>query len=80
MSEPASQNPYMYCKGNPVKYSDPSGYYQMSDKDKGVNKDFTAFVMNMASSVSGDKKEAIMRLAELAKNSLIIFWVQELVR
>ena len=26
MSEPASQNPYMYCKGNPIKYSDPSGY------------------------------------------------------
>ena len=30
MSEPASQNPYMYCKGNPVKYSDPSGYQGIS--------------------------------------------------
>ncbi len=26
MAEPASQNPYMYCRGNPLKYSDPSGY------------------------------------------------------
>jgi hypothetical protein len=28
LSEPASQNPYMYCRGNPVKYSDPSGYFE----------------------------------------------------
>ncbi|MGV8120484.1 MAG: DUF6531 domain-containing protein [Candidatus Xenobiia bacterium LiM19] len=26
MTDPASQNPYMYCHGNPVNYSDPSGY------------------------------------------------------
>jgi hypothetical protein len=26
LSDPASQNPYMYCRGNPIKYSDPSGY------------------------------------------------------
>jgi RHS repeat-associated protein len=26
MHDPASQNPYMYCRGNPIKYSDPSGY------------------------------------------------------
>ena len=26
MADPQSQNPYMYCKGNPVTYSDPSGY------------------------------------------------------
>ncbi|MCE1248190.1 MAG: DUF6531 domain-containing protein [Firmicutes bacterium] len=27
MDEPQSQLPYMYCAGNPIKYSDPSGYY-----------------------------------------------------
>ena len=26
MTDPASQHPYMYCHGNPVRYSDPSGY------------------------------------------------------
>ena len=26
LTDPASQHPYMYCKGNPVTYSDPSGY------------------------------------------------------
>ena len=26
LTDPASQHPYMYCHGNPVKYSDPSGY------------------------------------------------------
>ncbi len=26
MTDPASQHPYMYCHGNPVKFSDPSGY------------------------------------------------------
>lgn len=26
MTDPASQNPYMYCHGNPVNFSDPSGY------------------------------------------------------
>ena len=26
LANPASQNPYMYCRGNPLKYSDPSGY------------------------------------------------------
>jgi RHS repeat-associated protein len=26
MGDPQSQHPYMYCHGNPVKYSDPSGY------------------------------------------------------
>jgi len=41
LSDPASQNPYMYCRGNPVKYSDPSGYqpntYEMlSTMDEGA--------------------------------------------
>ena len=31
ISDPASQNPYMYCRGNPIKYADPSGY----DSDQG---------------------------------------------
>jgi len=26
MTDPASQHPYMYCRGNPVNYADPSGY------------------------------------------------------
>jgi RHS repeat-associated protein len=26
LTDPQSQHPYMYCHGNPVKYSDPSGY------------------------------------------------------
>jgi hypothetical protein len=26
LSDPLSQNPYMYCRGNPIKYADPSGY------------------------------------------------------
>ena len=26
MTDPASQHPYMYCRGNPIRYSDPSGY------------------------------------------------------
>ncbi len=34
LSEPASQNPYMYCRGNPVKYSDPSGYSYNADTKK----------------------------------------------
>jgi len=33
LSEPASQNPYMYCRGNPVKYSDPSGYDGMTREE-----------------------------------------------
>ncbi len=27
LTDPASQHPYMYCHGNPVKFSDPSGYF-----------------------------------------------------
>jgi RHS repeat-associated protein len=35
LSEPTSQNPYMYCRGNPIKYSDPSGYdYNLSKQQK----------------------------------------------
>jgi len=26
MTDPASQHPYMYCRGNPINYADPSGY------------------------------------------------------
>ena len=26
MTDPASQHPYMYCRGNPISYADPSGY------------------------------------------------------
>jgi len=29
MTDPASQNPYMYCHGNPVNFSDPSGYAEI---------------------------------------------------
>ncbi len=39
LTDPASQHPYMYCHGNPISYSDPSGYdsvyiatYQYSEK------------------------------------------------
>ena len=31
MTDPASQHPYMYCHGNPVTYSDPSGYIAIAD-------------------------------------------------
>jgi|GEM_PF-1993763 len=31
MDDPASQNPYMYCHGNPVNFSDPSGYESKKD-------------------------------------------------
>jgi hypothetical protein len=42
MSDPASQNPYMYCRGNPVKYSDPSGYdvYIQYDKELDQSNDY----------------------------------------
>ena len=26
MDDPSSQHPYVYCQGNPVRYSDPTGY------------------------------------------------------
>jgi len=26
ITDPASQHPYMYCRGNPINYADPSGY------------------------------------------------------
>jgi hypothetical protein len=26
LEDPQSQHPYLYCHGNPIKYSDPSGY------------------------------------------------------
>jgi RHS repeat-associated protein len=29
LSDPQSQNPYMYCRGNPIKYADPSGYVEI---------------------------------------------------
>jgi len=31
MTDPASQHPYMYCRGNPIRYSDPSGYVAVAD-------------------------------------------------
>jgi len=31
MTDPASQHPYMYCGGNPIRYSDPSGYVAVAD-------------------------------------------------
>jgi RHS repeat-associated protein len=34
MSDPQSQHPYMYCHGNPIKYSDPSGYNIYSERAK----------------------------------------------
>ena len=46
MADPPSQHPYMYSRGNPIKYSDPSGYdyiifngkglYWFHDNNKGV--------------------------------------------
>ena len=38
MTDPSSQHPYMYCHGNPVKFSDPSGYdiFDISDDRKKV--------------------------------------------
>ena len=40
ITDPASQHPYMYCHGNPVKFSDPSGYdiFKISsDRNKVLN-------------------------------------------
>jgi RHS repeat-associated protein len=34
LSDPASQNPHMYCRGNPIKYSDPSGYEPQPESDR----------------------------------------------
>ena len=31
MTDPSSQHPYMYCHGNPVEFSDPSGYLSKSE-------------------------------------------------
>jgi hypothetical protein len=62
----------MYCKGNPVKYSDPSGYFQMDPSDQGVNQNFTNFVMNMESTVSQAKKDVIMRLTGMSENQLSV--------
>ncbi|MCD4785779.1 MAG: hypothetical protein K8T10_18320 [Candidatus Eremiobacteraeota bacterium] len=33
MTDPASQHPYMYCRGNPVRYSDPSGYLSKEERE-----------------------------------------------
>ncbi len=34
LTDPASQHPYMYCHGNPIAYSDPSGYYDLIPDEK----------------------------------------------
>ena len=34
ITDPASQHPYMYCHGNPVKFSDPSGYWSSDEENK----------------------------------------------
>ena len=38
MTDPASQHPYMYCHGNPVRFSDPSGYWSF-EKERRKNRD-----------------------------------------
>ncbi len=40
LANPSSQNPYMYCRGNPLKYSDPSGYVISIHYDPQIDKDF----------------------------------------
>ena len=45
ITDPASQHPYMYCHGNPISYSDPSGYDKIyigmySPPHLGSNKSF----------------------------------------
>ena len=34
LTDPTSQHPYMYCHGNPVKYSDPSGYWSSDEENR----------------------------------------------
>jgi RHS repeat-associated protein len=59
LSEPASQNPYMYCRGNPVKYSDPSGYYQMTEEDQKKYPEFAKFVEHIGENSTPQEKAAL---------------------
>jgi RHS repeat-associated protein len=47
LAEPASQNPYMYCKGNPIKYSDPDGYNAGLIAEIGIGAYLTASYITM---------------------------------
>ena len=62
LANPASQNPYMYCRGNPLKYSDPSGYYIVEyaeGVEKGSQKEFENFVNNISSESTDQEKASL---------------------
>jgi RHS repeat-associated protein len=54
LGDPQSQHPYMYCRGNPVKYSDPSGYLQMTEEDQKAYPEFAKFIQELPDNVQND--------------------------
>jgi RHS repeat-associated protein len=71
MSEPASQNPYMYCRGNPIKYSDPSGYYSVEyEGGAQKNQGFEDFVQNIGSIATDQEKQSLMDFGNLSPGQL----------
>jgi RHS repeat-associated protein len=55
MEDPQSQNPYIYCQSNPIKWSDPSGYYRI-DKTAAKYSQLVALLNNLYSIAKNDPK------------------------
>jgi RHS repeat-associated protein len=70
MGDPQSQHPYMYCRGNPIKYSDPTGtYYTTTNLEKNYD-DFRKVVRIVSDAIDkvlSNKKQYSPELVKICK-------------
>ena len=75
MNDPQSQHPYMYCKGNPIKYSDPSGYQSAREQNSSSPEEYRVapIIGRQADAARNLLKHAEEAAAGTAMNILLIF-------
>ncbi len=77
MTDPASQHPYMYCGGNPISYSDPSGHDDIlilyGQGRQGYDKNAMDIVRSGGNKVDDEPLESLDQIKEaLTKYDYII--------
>ena len=71
LANPSSQNPYMYCGGNPIKYADPSGYFKFENPGGGKYNKLDQELHSITETVKNDKiiRENLMQWGQYQNES-----------